>query len=204
MRKIAVLVLLAMALYILSGCAFLIPFARTSVSVSDTPVAEQPRPPSSQTQAALPVPTTTTTLPPKVTPESDPIQSTTPEQSPEVSPKPSSGAENVVIFDDIGMVVTYPKEWSVYDETEVKKLYINIIDYIKSLYKDPELVDKAIEDSVPRSMAMKHPYGYLKRFNSNVGIQVKSIPAYFEQMDIIEFTKLAIEEAAKQYNGKLD
>jgi hypothetical protein len=102
---------------------------------------------------------------------------------------------NTYTNDAAGFILAYPDSYTVYSRDQINALMAASIEKIKSLYKDPDLIEKALEQNVPVSMASMHEAGYMVGFNSNVSVMVQSVSV---SGNIVDFANTLLKVVQKQ------
>ncbi|MEI6101723.1 MAG: hypothetical protein WCP73_07775 [Eubacteriales bacterium] len=95
-----------------------------------------------------------------------------------------------------GFALAYPDSYTALNRNEITKLMKAAMDKIKEIYKDPDLMERALEENIPASIALKHDLSYTDGYNSGITIMVERLSVPDD--DTVEFAKISMQAAQKQ------
>lgn len=112
-----------------------------------------------------------------------------------------SRKEKAAVLDDhtyrddaAGFEITYPDDFYVMSQKEIQDFFSENIQYFKDYYNDPEEAEKAIEQTIPISIALKYPLGYEDGYNPNLNVIIIDMEEEFDG-DAVELVRESIQYA---------
>lgn len=95
----------------------------------------------------------------------------------------------------VGFELTYPDGYYILSSEEIDELYKQNIEQFKDMVKDPEIMEKTIQQNIPVTLAFKYPYGYSEDYNPNLNIIVSDLET--DQWEPIDYATQMVEKASQ-------